>query len=254
LPWAEYTYNTAYQSSLRDTPFRVVYGRDPPTIRSYEPGETRAAVAQEMEERAAFLHDICYRLEQAQAVQKRVYDQHHRPVSFQVGDWAFLHLRQRAAASLPCSATGKLKPRYVGPYQVADLINAVAVRLQLPPGAHLHDVFHVGVLKKFVGTPPAVPPLLPPLLHGAVVPAPARVARARLARGVRHVLVEWQGEPPASATWEDLNDFRAWFPSFQLEDELDFEAGRDVMCGRTYARRGRARDMRRAAERAEHAG
>jgi transposase InsO family protein len=86
LPWAEYTYNTAYQSSLRDTLFRVVYGRDPPpppTIRSYEPGETRvAAVAQEMEERAAFLDDIRYRLEQAQAVQKHVYDQHHRPVSF----------------------------------------------------------------------------------------------------------------------------------------------------------------------------
>jgi hypothetical protein len=30
LPWAEYIYNTAFQSSLRGTPFRVVYGRDPP--------------------------------------------------------------------------------------------------------------------------------------------------------------------------------------------------------------------------------
>jgi hypothetical protein len=111
LPWAEYTYNTAYQSSLHDTPFRVVYGPDPPTIRSYEPSETRVAtVAQEMEEHAAFLDDISYRLEQAQAVQKRVYDQHHRPVSFQVGDWALLRLRQWAAASLPRSATGKLKP------------------------------------------------------------------------------------------------------------------------------------------------
>jgi hypothetical protein len=108
----------------------VVYGRDPLTIRSYEPGETRVAtVAQEMEERAAFLDDIHYRLEQAQAVHKRVYDQHHRPVSFQVDDWALLRLRQRAAASLPRSATGKLKPRYVGPYQVTELINEVAVRL-----------------------------------------------------------------------------------------------------------------------------
>ena len=133
---------------------------------------------------------------------------------------------------------------------MAELINEVAVRLQLPPGARLHDVFHVGVLKKFVGTPPAVPPLLPPLLHGAVVPAPARVTRARLARGVRQVLVEWQGEPPVSATWEDLDDLRARFPSFQLEDELAFEAGRDVMCGRVYFRRRRARDVRRAAERA----
>jgi hypothetical protein len=47
LPWAEYTYNTAYQSSLQETPFRVVYGRESPTIRSYELGDTSvAAVAQ----------------------------------------------------------------------------------------------------------------------------------------------------------------------------------------------------------------
>jgi transposase InsO family protein len=43
LSWAKYTYNTAYQSSLRDTPFRVVYGRDPPFRRSYEAGDTRVA-------------------------------------------------------------------------------------------------------------------------------------------------------------------------------------------------------------------
>jgi hypothetical protein len=109
------------------------------------------------------------------------------------------------------------------------------------------------VLKKFVGTPPVVPSLLPLLLHGAVVPATVWVTRARLAREVRHVLVEWQGEPLVSATWEDLDDLRARFPSFQLQDELDFEAGRDVMWGRTYARRGRARDVRRAAERAGQA-
>jgi hypothetical protein len=64
LPWVEYTYNTAYQTSLRDTPFRVVYGCDPPSIRSYEPGETRvAAVAQDMEAHETFLADVRYRLE-----------------------------------------------------------------------------------------------------------------------------------------------------------------------------------------------
>ena len=59
-------YNTAYQSSLRETPFRVVYGRNTPTIRSYEPGETRvAAVERDMTEREAFLANVRYRLEQA---------------------------------------------------------------------------------------------------------------------------------------------------------------------------------------------
>jgi len=43
------------------------------------------------------------------------------------------------------------------------------------------------------------------------------------------------------------------YPAFQLEDELDLEGGRDVMWGRTYTRRRRARDVRRAEERAQSA-
>ena len=144
-------------------------------------------------------------------------------------------------------STGKLKPRFVGPYRVTEIINDVAVRLELPLGARLHDVFHVGVLKKFVGAPPASPPTLPAIHNGAVIPEPLRVAKARLARGVRQVLVHWRGEPAESASWEDLDEFRIKYPDFQLEDELDLEGGRDVMWGRTYRRR---RDVRRATERA----
>jgi len=247
LPWADYIYNMAYQTSLQDTPFRVVYDWDPP-IRSYERGETRVAtVAKNMEERDAFLQDVRYRLEQAQKVQKHHYDKLHHPVAYKVGDWALLRLRQRAASSLSQPTAGKLKPRYFGPYRVAELINDVAVRLELPPRARVHDVFHVGVLKKFVGLPPDAPPPLPAIHHGAITPEPERALRTRLARGVRQVLVHWKGEPAASATWEDLDSFHDKYPSFQLEDALDVEGGRDVMWGRAYSRRRRARDIRRAA-------
>ena len=249
LPWAEYVYNTAYQTSLRDTPFRVVYGRDPPTLRSYEPGDTRvAAVARNMEDRDEFIADVRYRLEQAQAVQKRHYDKLHRPVSYKVGDWVLLRLRHRAAASLPQATSGKLKPRFFGPYRIVELINDVAVRLELPPRTRLHDVFHVGLLKQFVGVPPAAPPALPAIHHGAAVPEPERALRTRLARGVRQVLIRWKGEPVASATWEDVDSFVAKYPAFQLEDELVLEGGRDVMWGQAYERRRRARDIRRATE------
>jgi hypothetical protein len=110
-------------------------------------------------------------------------------------------------------------------------------------------VFHVGLLKKFQGTPPADPPALPPLHHGAVVPEPACAVRYRLARGVRQVLVEWKGESAASATWEDVEPFCAKYPAFQLEDELVLEGERDVMIGRTYSKQRRARDVRRDQER-----
>ena len=74
-----------------------------------------------------------------------------------------------------------------------------------------------------------------------------------MARGVRQILVHWRGELPESGTWEDLDTFRATYPAFQLEDELDLEGGREVMWGRTYTRRRRARDVRRAEERAQSA-
>jgi hypothetical protein len=125
-----------------------------------------AAVAQDMEAREAFLADVRYRLEQAQASQKLHYDRQHRQVSYQVGDWALLRLRQRAASSLSRTTTRKLKPRFMGPYRIVEIINDVAVRLELPQGARLHDVFHVGVLKKFIGAPPASPPALP-TIHNA---------------------------------------------------------------------------------------
>lgn len=66
LSWAEYCYNTSYHSALRDTPFRVVYGRDPPSFRDYIPGEIRnQAVERQIVDRDQFLHDMRARLLQA---------------------------------------------------------------------------------------------------------------------------------------------------------------------------------------------
>jgi hypothetical protein len=211
-----------------------------------------AAVAKTMAAREEFLADVRYRLEQAQAIQKKFYDRLHRPISYDVGDWVLLRLRQQAASSLLQAHKGKLKSRFVGPYQVTECINQVAVRIALPPRAKLHDFFHVSLLKKFVGTPPATPPPLPSTRHGAVTPEPEQAVRYKLAKGVRQVLIRWKGQSTTGATWEDVADFRDKFPQFQLEDELIVEGGgRDVMYGRTYRRR---RDARRAAERAAKAG
>jgi hypothetical protein len=209
-----------------------------------------AAVAQDMEAREAFLADVCYRLEQAQASPNLHYDRQHRQVSYQVGDWALLRLWQRAASSQPRTTTGKLKPRFVGPYRVVEIINDVIVRLELPQRARLHDVFYVGVLKKFIGAPPASPPAMPAIHNGAVIQEPLRVEQARLARGVHQVLVHWRGEPRESASWEELDEFHSKYPNFQLEDELGLEGGRDVMWGRTYRHR---HDVHRATERVARA-
>jgi hypothetical protein len=123
---------------------------------------------------------------------RKYYDKAHHDIIYQVGEWVFLRLRHRSPSSLATDVAGKLKPRHYGPYQVMDIINTVAVRLELPARARIHDVFHVGVLKKFHGTPPTTTPPLPALHHGVVTSEPERVIKTRVARGIRQVLIQWK--------------------------------------------------------------
>lgn len=66
LPWAEYCYNSSLQTALKTTPFKVVYGRDPPTLLSYQPGVARVvALDKQLLERDEFLADVRDRFLQA---------------------------------------------------------------------------------------------------------------------------------------------------------------------------------------------
>jgi hypothetical protein len=63
LAWAEFYYNSSYQTTLKCSPFRVVYDRDPPTLHSYEPGTTKmVAVNRQQQHRDLFLEQIRERL------------------------------------------------------------------------------------------------------------------------------------------------------------------------------------------------
>jgi hypothetical protein len=240
LPWAEYCYNTSYHSALRTSPFTVVYGREPPELLPHAPGRARTeAVDTLFADRDEFLAEVRSRLLQAQEYARRHYDAKHRPLEFAVGDWVWLRLLHRPTQSLEPTSRGKLGPKYAGPYKIVERVGTVAYRLHLPEGARIHDVFHVGVLKPLRGPPPSSVPALPPLRHGRPLLRPASVLRASLRRGVWHVLVQWADMPPSDATWEPVDEFRAAHPSFQLEDELFSEGGRDVMIGQTYQRKRR---------------
>jgi hypothetical protein len=91
----------------------VVYGRDPPALLSYEQGQSRVpAVDKQLVARDEFLAEIKERLLHAQAVIKGNYDAHHRQVEFQ-GDWVWLRLHHRIAATLTDKAKGKLAPNFM---------------------------------------------------------------------------------------------------------------------------------------------
>jgi hypothetical protein len=140
------------------------------------------------------------RLLQEQEYARKHYDVHHRAMEFAVGDWVWLRLLHRPIQSLVPGTRGKLGPRYAGPYQATGRIGPVAYHLQLPEGARVHDVFHVGLLKPFHGQPPSSTPPLPLLRHGRPLQQPERALRASLRRGVWHVLIQWADMPASEAT------------------------------------------------------
>jgi hypothetical protein len=120
---------------------------------------------------------------------------------------------------------------------VLERVGTLAYRLELPPGARIHNVFHVGLLKAYHGDPSAAPPALPPTADGRLLLGPKKLLKAQQRRGVWHVLVQWTGLPVEDAIWEKLDEFRQQFPDIQLEDELFTQAGRDVMIGLHYSRK-----------------
>lgn len=181
LPWAEYCYNTSHQTAIQCSPFRVVYGRDPPALISYHPGAAKvAAVDWQLLDRDQCLEEIKDCLLQAQGVMKATEDDKRHDVVFQVGDRLWLRLHQHTAAAIKHPASSKLGPRFFGPFKVVERVGEVAYKLGLPAKACIHDAFHVSLLKPFEGTPPSSVQPLPDLLHRRVVPTPKRVVRACL--------------------------------------------------------------------------
>jgi len=238
LSWAEYCYNTSFHTALRATPFEVVYGRAPPPIIPYKPGMASTATADTLlRNRDEMLAEVRQRLVQAQQLSKKYYDANNRDVEFEVGAWVWLRLLHRTMQSLDPRAKRKLGPRWASLFRVLERIGRVAYRLQLPEGACIHGVFHVGLLKQHRGDPPATLGDLLPTLEGRALPTPKCVLRTQRRRGIWKLLVKWSGLPTDEATWETLDSFRDDFLDIQLEDELFSQEGRDVMMGITYQRR-----------------
>jgi hypothetical protein len=83
----------------------------------------------------------------------------------------------------------KLRPKFFGPFKVLEHVGDVAYLLELPVGAKLHDVFHVGLLKQYCGEEPAGPGTLPTICHGCARLEPAKVIKSHLAQRRHEVLV-----------------------------------------------------------------
>ena len=118
LPFAEFAYNNSYQSSLKKAPFEVLYGRRCRTPLNWsETGERQffgPDMIQEAEEQVRIIRE---NLKTAQSRQKSQYDRHHKDMTYEIGDQAYLRVTPLKGTHR-FGIKGKLAPRYIGPFRI----------------------------------------------------------------------------------------------------------------------------------------
>ncbi|CAA7021634.1 unnamed protein product [Microthlaspi erraticum] len=182
LSWAELWYNSSFHTFIQCTPFKMVYGREPPALLSYELGSSPNFELETMlKERDAMLAEVKQHLIKAQSIMKNNADKHRKDLEFEV-----------------------------------------AYHLRLPPDSRIHPVFHVTQLKPVLGQGQVVNPLPPSVATvDELVVEPEELLDTRYdSEGHLEVLVQWTGLPAHENSWMRIQDLKHQFPEFALEDKL----------------------------------
>ena len=89
----------------------------------------------------------------AQSRQKSYADVRRQPLEFEVGDQFSLKVIPKRGV-VRFDKHGKLSPRFIGPFEILEMIGTVAYRLALPPSmSGVHEVFHVSMIRKYTPAP-----------------------------------------------------------------------------------------------------
>jgi len=170
-------------------------------------------------------------------------NKHRRELQITVGDLILVKLQPYCQTLVAFRKNQKLGMHYFGPFEVLQETGTITCKLKLPPTAKIHPLFHISLLKKFIGQPSQQ--YLPlSLLTTALGPTiqPLRVVAFRNimcnTQLIPQVLIQWNFLDEQTTTWEDVAEIRAQFPNFNLEDKVPFNWGSILTYGDELEKEG----------------
>lgn len=148
---------------------------------------------------------------EAQDRQTKYADQHRRHEEFKIGDKVLLSTKNIQNPADRNRPKQKMTPKFIGPYDIVNVISPVAYRLNLPSTLRIHPVFHVSLLKQYHETPGIFDRPLPPL--ATHMPDTEQeeyevelILDKRIIRKKAQYLIKWLGYPLHDATWEPVGN------------------------------------------------
>jgi RNase H-like domain found in reverse transcriptase/Reverse transcriptase (RNA-dependent DNA polymerase)/Integrase zinc binding domain/Chromo (CHRromatin Organisation MOdifier) domain/Zinc knuckle len=240
LPMAEFAYNNAPQASTGRSPFYALYGFHPKfdwsAIEDIEKGDS-AAGFDRIKHLESMREAIKVKLLHAQASQLKHHNKKHTPKRFREGDWVLLWAKNIKSKR----PTKKLDFKYLGPFQITQVISSQAYRLRLPQQyGRLHDVFHVSLLEDYYKRAGEEPPP-PQEVEGEKEWEVEDILDEKDSHGERMYLLRWKGYPPCEDTWEPESHLEG---AKELLTAFRKRTGRNTGSSETK-KRGRGRPRKR---------
>ena len=130
----------------------------------------------------------------------------------------YIQVKPKKSSLLRLGKHKKLAYRYCGPFKVTKRIGEQAYELNLPSHLHVHNVFHVSLLKQYIADPSHV------LDHDDTIlvlqeefqmePEQILEIKERQLRHkcIREAFVLWKHLPNEDALWENWDQLLAQFP------------------------------------------
>ncbi|PKU80594.1 hypothetical protein MA16_Dca011718 [Dendrobium catenatum] len=158
------------------------------------------------------------RLKAVQDRQKKYYDDKHIPVEFDVGEFVFLKVSPMKGVKR-FGKSGKLSPRYVGPFEISERVGSVAYRLIFPSHmSGVHNVFHISPLRKYIADEAQKISIesIDIQLNPTLIDEPEKIidydVKQLRSREIPYVKVLWKHGSEKDATWEKESEMRESYP------------------------------------------
>jgi hypothetical protein len=161
----------------------------------------------------------------AQTKQARSSNKGRLHTTFNVGELVLLKADEIGTVVDRKRRLNKLDERYLGPFEIIQVVSPTAYKLKLPDTLKIHPVFHVSLLERY---------LLPDKEFGqeySEIPLPEfkddvpyyqleKILKHRRRKGELEYLIKWKDYPLSESTWEPARVIEEDAPDHVREYEL----------------------------------